>query len=172
MHPRPPGTVYRPNHQSPHNKNPRSVTADRIAPEAADGRSDRRRCRISGWRKAMFHLAQVNIGRMRGELESAVMAGFVARLDEINALADCSPGFVWRLQTEAGNATYLRPYDDARILFNLSVWQDLPSLKDYAHRTAHAELLRDRRNWFEHFAGAYAALWWVPAGHIPSVDEA
>ncbi len=120
----------------------------------------------------MFHLAQVNIGRMRGELESAVMAGFVARLDEINALADCSPGFVWRLQTEAGNATYLRPYDDARILFNLSVWQDLPSLKDYAYRTAHAELLRDRRNWFEHFAGAYAALWWVPAGHIPSVDEA
>ena len=98
----------------------------------------------------MFHLAQVNIGRMRGELESAVMAGFVARLDEINALADCSPGFVWRLQTEAGNATYLRPYDDARILFNLSVWQDLPSLKDYVYRTAHAELLRDRRNWFEH----------------------
>ncbi len=88
------------------------------------------------------------------------MAGFVARLDEINRLADRSPGFVWRLQTEAGNATYLRPYDDDRILFN------------YVYKTAHAELLRQRRDWFEQFSGVNIALWWVPAGHVPSIDEA
>src|SRR5260370_8579301 len=109
MPPRPPGTVYRPNHQRPHPKNRRSVTADRIAPEPTDGRSDRRRCRISGWRKAMFHLAQVNIGRMRGELESAVMAGFVARLDEINPPPDCPPGLSLAPPTTACNPTALPP---------------------------------------------------------------
>ena len=119
-----------------------------------------------------FHIAQVNIARMKAPLESPVMAGFVARLAEINALADGSPGFVWRLQTDAGDATYLRPYDDDRILFNLSVWESVDALQTYVYKTAHAELLRDRRSWFEHFAAAYVALWWVPAGHVPGVDEA
>lgn len=120
----------------------------------------------------MQHIAQVNIARMKAPLDSPVMEGFVARLEEINALADRSPGFVWRLQTEEGDATYLRPYDDDRILFNLSVWENVEALKQYVYRTAHAELLRDRRSWFEHFAGAYVALWWVEAGHIPSIEEA
>ena len=119
-----------------------------------------------------FHIAQVNIGRIKGPLESDVMAGFVARLDEINALADGSEGFVWRLQTEAGNATYLRPYDDDRILVNMSVWESVDALKTYVYRTAHAELLRDRNQWFEKFDAAYVALWWVPVGHVPSIDEA
>lgn len=118
------------------------------------------------------HLAQVNIGRMKAPLESAEMAGFVARLDEINALADRSPGFVWRLQTTEGNATYLRPYDDDRILFNMSVWESVEALQHYVYKTAHVELLRQRHEWFAKFEGAYAALWWVPAGHRPSVDEA
>jgi hypothetical protein len=118
------------------------------------------------------HLAQVNIARARGPLESATMAGFVARLDEINALADRSPGFVWRLQTEAGNATYLRPYEDDRILFNLSVWETVEALRAYVYRTAHAEVLRQRHEWFSRFEAPYLALWWVPAGHRPSVDEA
>jgi uncharacterized protein DUF3291 len=118
------------------------------------------------------HIAQVNIARMKAPLDDRIMAGFVARLDEINALADRSPGFVWRLQTEAGNATYLRPYHDDRILFNLSVWDSIDALKNYVYRTAHAELLRQRRDWFQHFHGFYLALWWVPAGHLPSVDEA
>jgi heme-degrading monooxygenase HmoA len=119
-----------------------------------------------------LHLAQVNIARMRGALESEVMAGFVARLDEINALADRSPGFVWRLQTGEGNATYLRPYDDDRILFNLSVWESLEHLRDYVYRSAHVEVLRNRQEWFSKFEGAFLALWWVPAGHRPSIDEA
>lgn len=118
------------------------------------------------------HLAQVNVARMKAPLESPTMASFVARLDEINALADRSPGFVWRLQTDAGNATYLRPYDDERILVNLSVWESAEALQDYVYRSAHAEVLRQRHEWFERFGGAQMALWWVPAGHRPSVDEA
>lgn len=118
------------------------------------------------------HLAQVNIARMKGALESPVMAGFVARLEKINALADRSPGFVWRFQSDEGNATYLRPYDDDRILFNLSVWEGVEPLRDYVYRSAHVEVLRARREWFTAFEGAHLALWWVPAGHRPSVDEA
>lgn len=119
-----------------------------------------------------LHIAQVNIGRSRAALEDPIMSGFVARLDEINALADRSPGFVWRLQTEAGNATYLRPYDDDRILFNMSVWESLEQLKHFVYRSAHAEVLRRRHTWFERFSGAYTALWWIPNGHIPGIDEA
>ena len=119
-----------------------------------------------------LHLAQVNIARMKAPLESPVMAGFVARLDEINALADGSPGFVWRLQTGEGNATYLRPYDDDRILFNLSVWESIEHLRAYVYGSAHVEVLRNRHEWFTKFESAYLALWWVPAGHHPSVDEA
>ena len=117
-------------------------------------------------------LAQVNIARMNTPLEDPAMAGFVARLDEINALADRSPGFVWRLQTSEGNATYLRPYDDDRILFNMSVWKTVEDLRRYVYHTAHVEVLRQRQEWFARFEGAYAALWWVPAGHRPSIDEA
>jgi hypothetical protein len=119
-----------------------------------------------------FHVAQVNIGRIKAPLEDEVMSGFVTRLAEVNALADRSPGFVWRLQTLAGNATYVRPYDDDRILINMSVWETVEALKHYVYRTAHAELLGQRNDWFEKFAGTYAALWWVPIGHVPSVDEA
>ena len=119
-----------------------------------------------------YHIAQVNIARMKAPLDDATMTGFVQQLDEINALADRSPGFVWRLQAPEGNATYLRPYDDDRILVNMSVWETIDALKHYVYRTAHAELIRHRRDWFEHFAGAYLALWWVPVGHLPSIDEA
>jgi hypothetical protein len=122
---------------------------------------------------SQYHIAQVNIGRVRVPLDDAQMAGFVARLDEINALADRSPGFVWRLQTNEGNATYLRPYpDDDRILLNMSVWESIEALKHYAYKTVHAELLRQRHEWFEKFSSNYLALWWVPAGHIPGIDEA
>ncbi len=119
-----------------------------------------------------FHIAQVNIGRIKAAPEDPVMAGFMSRLDEINALADQSPGFVWRLQTSEGNATYLRPYDDDRILVNISVWESIEQLKQYVYKTAHSELLRQRQEWFEKFTGSYTALWWVSKGHIPTVDEA
>ena len=120
-----------------------------------------------------FHLAQVNIGRARGEMTDPVMAGFVARLQEINALAERSPGFVWRLQTEDGDATAVRPYpDDHGILINLSAWTGLAALREYVFRSAHAEVMRHRREWFERFERVYVAMWWVPAGHRPTVAEA
>jgi uncharacterized protein DUF3291 len=118
-----------------------------------------------------FHIAQLNIGRMRTPLDHPAMAGFVARLDEINALADASPGFVWRLKTDGGNATYLRPYDDDRILFNMSVWESVEHLRRFVYGTMHVEVMRQRDAWFEKFSGAFMALWWVPAGHVPGVDE-
>src|SRR5690348_7388428 len=120
-----------------------------------------------------YHIAQVNIGRVRGPLDSATMHGFMSRLDELNALADRSPGFVWRLQTDAGNATYFRPYpEDDRILLNMSVWESVDALREYVYRGPHADVMRQRREWFELFAGVYLALWWVPAGHRPGIDEA
>ncbi len=119
-----------------------------------------------------FHLAQVNIARLRAPIDDPLLAGFVARLDDVNALADAAPGFVWRLQTDAGNATALRPYDDDWILFNLSVWESPERLREFVYRNAHAEVMRQRKAWFERFDGAYYALWWLPAGHIPSIDEA
>lgn len=121
---------------------------------------------------ANYQIAQLNIGRIKGPLDGPIMAGFVKRLDEINALADSSPGFVWRLQTPEGNATSLRPYDDDRIMLNMSVWETIETLHQYVYRTAHAELLRQRQQWFEKFEGAYSVLWWIPAGHIPSIEEA
>ncbi len=119
-----------------------------------------------------YHIAQINIGRMRAPLEDPLMAGFVAMLDEINALADRSPGFVWRLQTESGNATYVRPYEDDRIIVNFSVWETVEHLKEYVYRSAHAEVMRKRSQWFEKFDGSYLALWRLEAGHIPTVEEA
>jgi heme-degrading monooxygenase HmoA len=119
-----------------------------------------------------YHIAQINIALMRAPLDDPLMEEFVASLDEINALADSSPGFVWRLQTDQGNAIDLRPYGDDRILFNLSVWESLEQLQAYVYKSAHGEVMQKRRQWFEKFEGMYFALWWVEAEHIPSVMEA
>jgi hypothetical protein len=118
------------------------------------------------------HIAQVNIGQARAAIDDPVMSGFVARLEEINALAEASTGFVWRLKTEQGDATSLQPYEDERILINLSVWQSPEHLRHYVYKTAHAEVMRQRRQWFERFNDVYMALWWIAPGHIPTIAEA
>lgn len=119
-----------------------------------------------------YHLAQLNIGRARGPMDGPVMAGFAARLADINALADASPGFVWRLQSEGGNATDIQAFEDERILVNMSVWESVEHLREYVYRTGHAQVMRQRRDWFEKHDSAYMVLWWIPAGHIPTVQEA
>jgi hypothetical protein len=118
-----------------------------------------------------FHIAQVNIARMRAPLEDPLMADFVAQLDPVNAVADASPGFVWRFQTEGSNATSARPLPDPLILFNMSVWESVEALQEYVYRSHHAPVLRDRKRWFEKYTGAISALWWIPAGEIPSVED-
>ena len=120
-----------------------------------------------------WHLAQVNIGRLRAPVDHPMIAEFVAGLDRINALADGSPGFVWRLQTEDGNATAIRPdAQDELLAINLSVWESVEALAEYAYRSEHVTFMRRRREWFERFATAYVALWWLPAGTLPTVPEA
>jgi hypothetical protein len=119
-----------------------------------------------------FHLAQLNVGRLLAPVDSPTIAGFVAELESINRLADRSPGFVWRLQTEAGDATAIRPTHDDLFLVNLGVWASLEALRAFTYTTAHVEVLRRRREWFERLDTAHLVLWWVPVGHQPSVEEA
>ena len=120
-----------------------------------------------------YHLAQANIGRLRAPVESPLMEGFRTQLDPINALADQSPGFIWRLQTEDGNATAIRPYaDDDLMAINMSVWESLESLQQFVYKSAHVQVLRARKQWFEQLASPILVLWWIPVGHTPTVAEA
>jgi len=121
---------------------------------------------------AGHHLAQLNVARALATTDSPTMADFMAALDPINALADDAPGFVWRLQDDEGNATSVRAYDDDMILLNMSVWESADALAEFVFRTAHRDVMIRRREWFERFPQAYLVLWWVPAGHTPSVEEA
>jgi hypothetical protein len=120
-----------------------------------------------------WELAQINVGRLRAPIEDPMIRDFAEALDPINALADGAPGFVWRFQTDAGNATDFHPVvDDELFIINMSVWESIEALGDFVFRSDHTGFMRRRREWFEKFERAYTALWWVPAGHIPTVEEA
>jgi hypothetical protein len=121
-----------------------------------------------------FHLAQLNVGRLRHPLDHPQIQEFVNGLDHINALADRSPGFVWRLQTESGNATGVHhPWtQDPFLLVNMSVWKSPGDLKQFVYRSGHLEYFLKRADWFEKPTQANYVLWWVPADHIPGLEEA
>jgi hypothetical protein len=119
-----------------------------------------------------WHLAQVNVAVLKAPLDSPRLRDFVEMLDPVNAIADAAPGFVWRLQTEDGDATSIRAFDDDRIIVNLSVWESPGALGDFVFASRHLEVLRRRREWFEKMATAHVAMWWIPAGSIPTVEEA
>lgn len=116
-------------------------------------------------------LAQVNIALPQAPLDSEQLREFVELLDPINALAELSPGFVWRLKTEDGDATGVRGFGDDRLIINLSVWESIEALGDFVYRSHHAAVMRRRREWFGQLREAYTALWWVPAGWQPSIAE-
>ncbi len=118
-----------------------------------------------------YHLAQANIAWMRAPIEHPSMESFRVQLAGINRLADESPGFVWRLQTEAGDATGLRAFEDERILFNMSVWDSVQALHAYTYVSAHAGVLRARRAWFDAPKGPGLVLWWILAGTLPTLEE-
>lgn len=119
-----------------------------------------------------WHLAQVNIGRLVAPAGDLRVAGFFAELDRINALAEASPGFVWRLTGEGNNATDIQPTPDPLLIPNMSVWEDAESLFAFVYRNDHTPVTAQRRQWFKRFDGAYQALWWIPAGERPTVSDA
>ena len=124
-----------------------------------------------------YLLAQVNVGRLRAPIDSPELAGFVAALDPVNAAAEAAPGFVWRLQTEAGNATSIRAFEwdaggSAGVIINMSVWDSVESLAAFVYSDAHLPVLRRRREWFERMSEAYTAMWWIPAGTVPATSDA
>ena len=119
-----------------------------------------------------WHLAQINVGRMLGPRGDPVVQGFYDELDRVNALADGSPGFVWRLQDETGDATGIKPYGDDLEIVNLTVWTSIDALADFTYRTGHVEFLHRRREFFEAPTQPIVCLWWIPAGTTPSVEEA
>ncbi|MFD8208683.1 DUF3291 domain-containing protein [Streptomyces sp. NPDC059695] len=118
------------------------------------------------------HLAQLNVARLRFPLDDPRVAPFVALLDPVNAEADAAPGFVWRLVEDGeADATGLRPLGDD-VIVNLSVWESQEALWDFAYRSGHLEAMRGRRDWFHRHVESHLVLWWVPAGHVPTVAEA
>ena len=121
---------------------------------------------------ATWHIAQLNVGTTVAPLDSAELADFVAALDGTNALAESSPGFVWRLKGDGGNATDIRAGDDPNFIVNMSVWESLEALFEFVYRSVHTRVMVRRRDWFRKPEQAYQVLWWVPAGHAPTVEEA
>lgn len=119
----------------------------------------------------LYHLAQINVAHIRGTAEDPKMAGFFDNLDRINQLAEESPGFVWRLQSDQGNATDIILTDDPTFLVNMSVWESVELLKAYTYQSEHLEFVKRRKEWFHLYEGPYYVLWWVPAGEIPAPEE-
>lgn len=120
-----------------------------------------------------YQLAQVNVGVPLEPLTSERLQGFVEQLEPVNALADAAPGFVWRLQTDDGDATALRPSaDEPDLIINMSVWESVEALAEFVYRTAHAGVMRQRRAWFVPMRDAFTAAWWIPAGTLPTMPEA
>jgi hypothetical protein len=119
-----------------------------------------------------YHLAQINIGELKAPLDSPELKPFVDNLDAVNALAEASPGFVWRLKGEGNDATSLRPFGE-NVIANMSVWKDVDSLRAFTYANKdHVAIMKRRREFFSRMGKAYLVLWWIPAGHLPTVEEA
>ncbi len=118
-----------------------------------------------------WHIAQMNVATALYPLDDPRIAAFVAALDEVNALAERSPGFVWRLKSDQGNATDIKVTDDPKFIINMSVWESVEALFDFAYKSAHRLVMARRREWFARPVGAYQVLWWLPAGSPPTVEE-
>lgn len=117
-------------------------------------------------------IAQLNIAKMLGPIDSPIMADFVANLERINAIADEAPGFVWRLKGEDDNATAIQVFDDDSIIINISMWKDAESLKNYVYNTAHKEIMKRKKEWFSKMESMHMVMWEVPEGYIPTPIEA
>lgn len=119
----------------------------------------------------VHHLAQINISRLLAPLDDPRIAEFVAQREPLNALADRAPGFVWRLKSESGDATDIAYNDDPLVIVNLSVWESIEALQEFAYQSNHVKVFRHRPKWFEKAQKPSYCLWWLPVGHVPSVAE-
>jgi hypothetical protein len=120
-----------------------------------------------------YKIAQINIARMKGvNINDPIMKEFVDNLDSINAIAENSDGFVWRLKDENNNAAYLNPFDDEQVIINISVWENIEALENFMYRTFHSDFLKRRKEWFHTYGKAHVAMWWIPEGQLPTQEEA
>jgi hypothetical protein len=119
-----------------------------------------------------YHLAQINIAQMIAPMDSPIMADFKNNLERINGLGEQSPGFVWRLKDDSGDATSIRVFDNDAMIINMTVWESIDALYEFAYKSDHTEFFRRRREWFDKLDIPVVVLWWIEAGHIPTVDEA
>jgi hypothetical protein len=119
-----------------------------------------------------WHLAQVNVARFRRPTDDPENADFMNNLDRVNAIAEASPGFIWRLKGEGNNATDLQAFADPMVATNMSVWENVEALAAFAYRNMdHRSIMRRRREWFDEMK-VYMVLWWIPAGALPTLDDA
>ena len=119
-----------------------------------------------------MHLAQLNIAKAKYSLEAPEIKEFVDNLEPVNNLAESSNGFIWRLKDESGDATDIQAFSDPNIIVNMSVWDSVDALKNFMFRTHHRDFLRRKKEWFHNIPEDSYVLWWVPVGHIPTVEEA
>ena len=119
-----------------------------------------------------MHLAQLNIAKAKYSLEAAEIKEFVDNLEPVNSLAESSDGFIWRLKDESGDATSINAFSDPNIIVNMSVWDSTDALKNFMFRTHHRDFLRRKKEWFHNIPEDSYVLWWVPIGHIPTIEEA
>lgn len=117
-------------------------------------------------------LAQLNIAQAKYDLEAPEIKDFVDNIDQVNALAESSDGFIWRLKDESGDATQIQAFSDPRTIVNMSVWRSVEALKDFMFKTHHRDFMRRKQEWFEQMPTASYVLWWIPEGTIPTIEEA
>ena len=118
------------------------------------------------------YLAQLNVGRLRHPVDDPRVADFVNNLDLVNGIAERSPGFVWRLKDDSGNATSIKVSDDPLFIINMSVWRSVEDLERFVFQTVHHRFYARRKEWFEVMGTQYVVMWWVDPGHVPSIEEA
>ena len=120
----------------------------------------------------LYNLAQLNIAKLKAPLEDPSIFGFVSKLDEVNALADSSPGFVWRLKEESGSAVNISVFDDSFLIVNMSVWNTIEDLKNFVYKSGHVKVYLQKDSWFHNMTDHHMVMWWVEKDKIPDVFEA
>lgn len=122
---------------------------------------------------SIYQLAEINVARMKGvNIDDPIMKEFVDNLERVNALAENSEGFVWRLKDENDNATSFNPYNDEQVIINISVWESIEALENYVYKSFHTDFLKRRKEWFYRYGKMHMALWWIPEGRFPTIQEA